>query len=128
MKLLWKHPMINWPSHMNVMSQKCECRIFRCFFMDQLNFCGTHRNVRHDQINCHYWKLNYIIFHWGWADSDLYVCQWDFHAFAVLHVKWLVWEVPRQSIFVSLGKSPPYAFYIWRLVASGKSQAVNCLP
>ena len=37
---------------MNVMSQKCECRIFRGFFMDQLNLCGTNWKVRCDEINC----------------------------------------------------------------------------
>ena len=97
MKLLWKHPTVIRPSHMNVMSQKCECRIFRGFFMDQLNFCGTNRKVRHDEINCHYWKLNSILFHWCWSNSAQHICQWNFHAFLVLHIKWLVWEAPHNQ-------------------------------
>ena len=28
--LLWQHSSVNWPSHMNVVSQKIECRVSSC--------------------------------------------------------------------------------------------------
>ena len=113
--------MVIWPSHMNIMSQKCECRIFRCFFTDQLNFCGTNWKVWCDEVNCHYWKLNSILFHWGQGDSAQGHLPVEFpHTFLSGH-QMAGMGSSSQLIFESLVKSPPYASYVWRLVASGQS-------